>query len=116
MIAMCAIECVTKTAPSGAAMLESEVTALGFVFFFLILEPSYLNFGYNTQRVSHRPIKIYCTCFGSGRELEAIKVSIGGKEIIKIWWMNTTEYHTAIRNNRLDIDITTCIELKQKWY
>ena len=34
MIAMCAIECVTKTAPSGAAMLESEVTALGFVFCF----------------------------------------------------------------------------------
>ena len=32
---------ITKTAPSGAAMLESEVTALGFViFFFLILEPS----------------------------------------------------------------------------
>lgn len=72
-----------------------------------------MDFGYNTQRVSHRPIKIYCTCFGSGRELEAIKVSIGGKEIIKIWWMNTTEYHTAIRNNGLDIDITTCIELKK---
>ena len=71
-----------------------------------------MDFGYNTQRALHRLIKIYCSCFGGGRELEAIKVPIGGKEIIKMWWMNTTEYHAAIRNNRLDIDITTCIELK----
>ena len=45
--------------------------------------------------------------------MEATKVSIGGKEIIKMWWMNTTEHHTVVRNSRLDVGITNCIELKK---
>lgn len=44
-------------------------------------------------RVLHRSIKIYCSCFGGDRELEAIGVYIGRKWII----MEHMEHFATVR-------------------
>lgn len=88
---MCAMECGNATAAVGAVTLRSKGAAPSQIIR-ICREPRDLDCGC-TSRSLHRSIKIYCSCFGGDRELEAIGVCIGRKWVI----MEQMEHFATVR-------------------